>query len=601
MAGCPYLHIGGLRVRSGDAVVELNGAKLRVVHGSKGRSRLDRPSFFPPSDGEITVRDLKAALAANGQVEIDTVVFTSHGSFSTPLDPANAQGRKGREQDTFATLCSLNPAQRRAAALYQLSTLPDSDKSSAEATRERVRAIESFLTAEDVANHADSRFGTFASDEMVARIIASKGVSLTAEMRVVGKRWNEERLDTLYSDIYLMDSSDAAEVIEALSARVDTSRLVELALAQPSAVLASPTAVHRLDPTTLEHVKRKSLSDNFWSSDLPYSLDDVPYRLEERAPEITELAKRQRVAPGVFPADEIRDLQQRVVTRATAPDSGAYGADLIEQTANGTIRGVIEQMSTAALNALLAQQVTALTGLGKRYAESLHHHPPQASIDRHVNKSMNRLEAAVDVQHLLTPEWRAFLQERYPERYNEAVLRRFCENPTPEAAGDARSRAAANPSVLFANEKLVSLFSKDEIHALALAHPDEVLAHAPELVPQSALAEMAERNPARVMEVLGGALSPEQRAAIAQSLTLQQRADLAPDTIDVHHLVLDLLSDTGLEDPRPFTKLLERAPELFTQQQLQLLRLEKRYNERTIEAAEARRAEITAAATRKAR
>lgn len=592
MAGCPYLHIGGLRARSGDAVVTLNGTRLRVVHDSKGRSRLNRPSFFPPSDGEITLRDLRTALDKAGVSEIEAVVFTQHGSFATPLDPSNSQGRKGREQDAFATLCSLDPAARRAAALYQLSTLPDSNKASTEATRSRVRAIERFVSMEEILAHADSRYGDHASEEMVRRIVSASGASPLAKARIVGHRCSAEQLDSLLGERQHDDDAGGAELVEALAAHLDTTQLMRLALDRPLAALASPTAVKRLDPTTLELVKRRNLGFDSFASMLPYSLPDVSMFLEDRAPEISELRKYQRAAPGVYSEDEIRELQQQVIARATDPESGAYATEIFEQTAEGRISGVIEQIPQDALDAMLDQQVQALTSLGKRNS------PRPERMEHHIGNSLDRLAAAVEVQHLLTPQWREFLQERFPEKFDAAILRQFCEDSSATATDDIKARAAANPVALFTNEKLVSIFSTEEIRTLARAHPDIALEHAPGVLPQDDLLALADNNPARVLEVLGGALPVEQRKLLAEKLPFAQRAALAPDTIDFHNLVLDVV-ETKFEDPRSFLRLLDTAPDLFTAEQLQLLHLTRQIPEAQIAVVEGRRAEITAAAKRK--
>jgi hypothetical protein len=138
MSHCDYIYISGLRVKSGDATVALNGEELRVVRGGNGKN---------PA-GTISIKQLKAALAEWGSTTIEATVLLDSGAkgkFSATLDPSSAVGRKGRERDASATLAKMPPAEAAAAAVHQIRTLPYSLKAGRHDAKRRLDAVVSLL------------------------------------------------------------------------------------------------------------------------------------------------------------------------------------------------------------------------------------------------------------------------------------------------------------------------------------------------------------------------------------------------------------------------------------------------------------------------
>jgi hypothetical protein len=173
MAQCGYIYASGLRIESGEGTVELDGKTLRVIRNGKGKSRLDRPLTDPPSDGEITLKDLEAELAKSGQTTVAISVGGDH-PFSTSLAPASAMGRLGRQGDFRAAFAEMDPEERKNAALYQLyESLPYSDKSARADTQARLAAVLEIVDVTTLTETLPPEFGLFASDEQMKKALAS--------------------------------------------------------------------------------------------------------------------------------------------------------------------------------------------------------------------------------------------------------------------------------------------------------------------------------------------------------------------------------------------------------------------------------------------
>ena len=173
MTQCNYIYASGLRLRSGDGVVLLDGKLLRVVRDGKGRSRLDRNSERSPTDGEITLRDLRAALEKQGESSIKLEFLDNRGVslWSATLDPKAAMGRQGRRGDFKAALDAMTENERLEAATHQIKTLPYSDKAGAEEARARLAAALEVIAVTDATEWLPPEFGMFASIEQLQRAL----------------------------------------------------------------------------------------------------------------------------------------------------------------------------------------------------------------------------------------------------------------------------------------------------------------------------------------------------------------------------------------------------------------------------------------------
>lgn len=173
MTQCNFMYASGLRIKEGDGVVELDGKTLRVIRDGRGRSNMDLPLSEPPSDGTITLKDLRASLSERGESSIELRVRdkTSDGeylAFSVDMDPSAAAGRQGREGDFAGALLKMSRDEQVAASLYQLRTLPDSDKQAGSETSERLRlAVETVGGVAEALPYLDGRFGLLADQSLL--------------------------------------------------------------------------------------------------------------------------------------------------------------------------------------------------------------------------------------------------------------------------------------------------------------------------------------------------------------------------------------------------------------------------------------------------
>ena len=185
MTQCNFMYASGLRIKEGDGVVVLDGKTLRVIRDGRGRSNMDLPLSEPPSDGTITLKDLRTALAERGESSIELQVrdktwhtnYTPQDgrylAFSVDIDPSAAMGRQGREGDFAGALLEMSRDEQVAASLYQLKTLPDSDKQAGSETSERLRlAVETVGGVAEALPHLDGRFGLLADQSLLDETLA---------------------------------------------------------------------------------------------------------------------------------------------------------------------------------------------------------------------------------------------------------------------------------------------------------------------------------------------------------------------------------------------------------------------------------------------
>ena len=178
MAQCSYIYATGLRIASGEGVVDLDGRMLRVVRDGKGKSRLDLALANPPSDGEISLKDLRAVLEARGESSTELRVRTMSADgqatwFAVDINPGAAMGRQGRDGDFKSAIEKMSGSGKVAASLYQLRTLPDSDKQAGRETSERLRlAVETVGGVAEALPHLDGRFGLLADKALLEETLA---------------------------------------------------------------------------------------------------------------------------------------------------------------------------------------------------------------------------------------------------------------------------------------------------------------------------------------------------------------------------------------------------------------------------------------------
>ena len=271
MTQCSYIYATGLRIASGEGVVDLDGRILRVVRDGKGKSRLDLAFTDPPSDGEISLKDLRAALEARGESSIDLRVRTMSADgqatwFAVDINPDAAMGRQGREGDFKSAIEKMSDSGKVAASLYQLRTLPDSDKQAGKETSERLRlAVDTAGGMAVALSHLDGRFGLHADqallDEAIAHII---------EWDLVGNPLSED-VDTAQQQVSDKAFEIAANLIRVSGAAIgDPSRVsdkyFELASACMLGGLDYPARYDFLD-NAFERLDDGSIRAQLWQTD----------------------------------------------------------------------------------------------------------------------------------------------------------------------------------------------------------------------------------------------------------------------------------------------------------------------------------------------
>ena len=204
MTQCSYIYASGLRIEAGDGVVELDGKTLRVLRDGKGESRPDLPQDDPRSDGTITLKDLRTALSERGESSIELTVKTKSASgenlsFSAMLDPDAAMGRKGREGDVEGAFNAMksylgegSSASQRAAGVYQLMTLPDSDKQAGSETHLRLRLAVHYAGGVAAIPYLDGRFGLLADQVLLERTLT----------QITSGRYRDLQLDRARAEDY---------------------------------------------------------------------------------------------------------------------------------------------------------------------------------------------------------------------------------------------------------------------------------------------------------------------------------------------------------------------------------------------------------------
>jgi hypothetical protein len=204
MTQCSYIYASGLRIEAGDGVVELDGKTLRVLRDGKGESRPDLPQDDPRSDGTITLKDLRTALTERGESSIELTVKSKSASgenlsFSVMLDPDAAMGRKGREGDVEGAFNAMksylgegSSASQRAAGVYQLMTLPDSDKQAGNETHLRLRLAVHYAGGVAAIPYLDGRFGLLADQVLLERTLT----------QITSGRYRDLQLDRARAEDY---------------------------------------------------------------------------------------------------------------------------------------------------------------------------------------------------------------------------------------------------------------------------------------------------------------------------------------------------------------------------------------------------------------
>ena len=193
-----------MRIEAGDGVVELDGKTLRVLRDGKGESRPDLPQDDPRSDGTITLKDLRTALTERGESSIELTVKSKSASgenlsFSVMLDPDAAMGRKGREGDVEGAFNAMksylgegSSASQRAAGVYQLMTLPDSDKQAGNETHLRLRLAVHYAGGVAAIPYLDGRFGLLADQVLLERTLT----------QITSGRYRDLQLDRARAEDY---------------------------------------------------------------------------------------------------------------------------------------------------------------------------------------------------------------------------------------------------------------------------------------------------------------------------------------------------------------------------------------------------------------
>jgi hypothetical protein len=222
---CNYIYASGLRIKEGDGVVIVGGRALRVIRDGSGRSNPDLPLPGSASLGTITLRDLREELLVREHPAITLFVdhVTPDGkqlSFYVDLDPSAAMGRQGREGDFRDAAEKMKPAARTSAALYQLTTLPYSNKQSGSETADRLRfSIEEAGGLEAALPYLDYRFALHADqsllDEALSFCRSAKGKRDGDMIRVAGavmgdpSRVSEEHFTLAYRYFQLFSTHHA--------------------------------------------------------------------------------------------------------------------------------------------------------------------------------------------------------------------------------------------------------------------------------------------------------------------------------------------------------------------------------------------------------
>ena len=178
MTQCNYIYASGLRIKEGDGVVHLGGKVLMVVRDGSGQSRPDLPLADDFLDGTITLSDLGKRLSDMGKESLRLYVCARNArrvdqEFFVDIDPAAAMGRQGREGDFRGAVAAMEPYHRVRAAVYQLSTLPYSNKQSGSETSDRLRfAIEEAGGFMEAHRYLDERFSLHADQGLLDETLA---------------------------------------------------------------------------------------------------------------------------------------------------------------------------------------------------------------------------------------------------------------------------------------------------------------------------------------------------------------------------------------------------------------------------------------------
>jgi hypothetical protein len=511
MSICDYLYVSGLRVESGQAVVEIDGKRLRVVRNGKGASRTTLASENPPSDGEITLKDLQARLKASGTKTAEVTIVTPDGSFDATLDPARAMGRKGRTGDYAAALADMDPASREIAARYQLRTLPYGEEN-ASVAKARLSEVLRHVDVSACTTFLPPQFGRFAP---AAAVRDALRVAAPADALRFGLGQMDQELFTLAVEAapfealrYALDHITPAGCITL------ATRIIEDSPADTFAVL------EMLDSKLGEKQKRTLL--------------DVMLKNEEWTP----WEKIQERTVAVFDALE-KDPTSKAALAARERLLATRGKDVLEHAAGRITSEELAHLAEGSKDrARLALAHAAdrlsdeqITRLAERVpADALRHAADRIPDELFYSIAESAPAAALAhaAHRLSIDEFTALLgDDDVPVALGLADLSFMSSWEANEVRKGVYRRSGS-----FEIGSVLPSLSEEQIGVLAERHPARMLAVADGWLSDEQLARAAERKPAAALVLAADRLSDEQLTRLAErepAAALRHAADHLSD------------------------------------------------------------------------